>query len=376
LGIRPDIIHCNDWQSGLIPVYLKTLYRGVAGLEAAGTLQTIHNLAYLGLFWHWDMPLTGLGWHLFHHRALEFHGRLSFIKAGLVFADMLSTVSPTYAKEIQTPALGCGLDGLLRERRADLRGIVNGIEPHIWTPAHEPMLARRYDIATFCEGKAACKAWLQEMARLPRRPDIPLFAQIGRLDHQKGWDLLAAIADLLLDRDVQLIVLGTGHPKYHQLLEDLARRHEGKLWAFLGFSDDLAHQIEAGADIFLMPSLFEPCGLNQLYSLAHGTVPLVRATGGLADTVVNLEPQSLADGSANGFVFSEPTAGALWEAIERALETWRDRDVWDRLIRSGMDADWSWDHSAKEYVRIYQEILRRVRARPVQTAAGEPVPAH
>ena len=188
-----------------------------------GSLLTIHNLAYLGLFWHWDMPLTGLDWSLFNHRALEFHGRLSFMKAGLVFADMLSTVSPTYAEEIQTPALGCGLDGLLRERRADLRGIVNGIEEHIWSPAEEPMLARRYDSGTtFREGKAECKAWLQKRAGLPICPEIPLFAQIGRLDPQKGWDLLAAVADRLLDRDVQLVVLGTGHPKYHQLLEELA----------------------------------------------------------------------------------------------------------------------------------------------------------
>src|SRR5208283_5103761 len=191
----------------------------------------------LGLFWHWDMTLLGLDWSLFNHKALEFHGRLSFMKAGLVFADMLSTVSPTYAREIQTPALGCGLDGLLRERQADLRGIVNGIETETWSPAHEPMLARRYDSTTFREGKAACKSWLQEKAELPRRPEVPLFAQIGRLDPQKGWDLLAEVADRLLDRDVQMMVLGTGHPKYHRLLERLARRHEGKLRAHLGFAD-------------------------------------------------------------------------------------------------------------------------------------------
>ncbi len=369
LGLRPDVIHCNDWQTGLIPVYLKTLYRRVPELASAGSLLTIHNLAYLGLFWHWDMPLTGLDWTLFNHRALEFHGRLSFMKAGLVFADMLSTVSPTYAREIQTPALGCGLEGLLRERRADLRGIVNGIEPHIWSPTEEPMLARRYDSTSFRLGKAECKAWLQERAGLPRRPEIPLLAQIGRLDPQKGWDLLAAVADRLLDRDVQLVVLGTGHPKYHHLLEELARRHEGKLWAYLGFSDDLAHQIEAGADLFLMPSLFEPCGLNQLYSLAHGTVPLVRATGGLADTVVDLDARSLADGTANGFVFLEPTADALWQTIERALETWTDRDVWEQLIRHGMEADWSWDHSTREYVRLYEEIVRRVQTSSAQSYA-------
>ncbi|WP_165224954.1 glycogen synthase GlgA [Aquisphaera insulae] len=361
LGIRPDIVHCNDWQTGLIPLYLKTLYRRYPELADAGSLLTIHNLAYLGLFWHWDMPLTGLDWKYFNHRAMEFYGRLSFMKTGLVFSDILTTVSPTYAREIQTPALGCGLDGLLRDRAADLHGIVNGIEPQLWSPARETMLARNYDAATVREGKAACKAWLQERAGLPRRPEVPLLAQIGRLDPQKGWDLLAEVADRLLDRDVQLVVLGTGHPKYHDLLGQLASRHEGKVWAYLGFSDDLAHQIEAGADLFLMPSLFEPCGLNQLYSLTHGTVPLVRATGGLADTVVNLDPWTLGNGTATGFSFVEPTAGSLWNAIETALATWENRSVWEALVRNGMKADWSWEHSARDYVRLYEEIARRVR---------------
>jgi starch synthase len=313
------------------------------------------------------MPLTGLDWRLFNHRALEFHGRLSFMKAGLVFADMLSTVSPTYAAEIQTPALGCGLDGLLRERRADLRGIVNGIDIHAWNPAFESMIAERYDINSVQQGKAKCKAWLQKQAGLPVRPEIPLFAQIGRLDPQKGWDLLAEVADRLLDQDVQLIVLGTGQPQYHRLLEELARRHEGKLWAHLGFSDELAHQIEAGADVFLMPSLFEPCGLNQLYSLAHGTVPLVRATGGLADTVVNLDEQTLDAGTATGFSFTNANSEDLWDAIARTLAVWSRREVWAKLVRNGMAADWSWDHSAKEYVRIYEEIVGRVGPRSAQS---------
>ncbi len=303
LRLRPDVIHCNDWQTGLIPAYVRTLYRNVPELARAGTLLTIHNLAFLGLFWHWDMALTGLDWHLFNWRQLEFHGKLCFMKGGLVFADLLSTVSPTYAHEIQIPRYGNGLDGLLRDRHADLQGIVNGIDTEVWTPLHEPMLAQPYDAATVGEGKVRCKEWLQEHAGLERRPDVPLFAQVGRLDPQKGWDLVAEVADRLLARDVQLVVLGVGHPKYHHLLEDLARRYPGRCSAFLGFNDELAHQIEAGADLFLMPSLFEPCGLNQLYSLAHGTVPIVRATGGLADTVVDADPQTLADGTATGFCF-------------------------------------------------------------------------
>jgi starch synthase len=372
LRLRPDVIHCNDWQTGLIPVYVRTLYKNVPELARAGTLLTIHNLAYLGLFWHWDMALTGLDWHLFNWRQLEFHGKLCFMKGGLVFADLLSTVSPTYAREIQTPRYGSGLDGLLRDRHADLHGIVNGIDTDAWSPLHEPMLARRYDAMTVVEGKARCKEWLQEYAGLERRPEVPLFAQIGRLDPQKGWDLLAEVADRLLTRDVQLVVLGVGHAKYHTLLEDLARRHPGRCSAFLGFDDELAHQIEAGADLFLMPSLFEPCGLNQFYSLAHGTVPVVRATGGLADTVVDATPRTLADGTATGFCFADPIPEALWQTIERSLSLWPDRDAWAKLMRTGMSADWSWDRSAREYTRLYEEIARRIRHRNAPPAASEP----
>jgi starch synthase len=372
LGIRPDIVHCHDWQAGLIPVYLKTLYRRAAAASPPGTLLTIHNLAYLGLFGHWEMTLTGLEWTLFNWRQLEFHGKLCFMKAGLVFADKLTTVSPTYAKEIQSSRFGSGLEGLLRYRSADLRGIVNGIDTELWTPSRESMLAQRYDAASIVEGKARCKAWLQQYAGLPVRPEIPLCAQIGRLDPQKGWDLLAQVADRLLRQDVQLVVLGEGHPKYHALLQDLVLRYPDRFWAHLGFAPELAHQIEAGADIFLMPSLFEPCGLNQLYSLAHGTVPIVRATGGLADTVVDATPATLAEGTATGFMFTEPTSDALWHAIERALALWPMRADWLRVARTGMNADWSWDRSAVEYVKIYQEILRKARGRHSLPDGSEP----
>jgi starch synthase len=362
LRLQPDVIHCNDWQTGLIPVYRRTLYRNMPELAACGTLLTIHNLAYLGLFWHWDMALTGLDWHLFNWRQLEFHGRLCFMKAGLVFADMLSAVSPTYAREIQTPKFGSGLEDLLRDRQVDLLGIVNGIDMESWSPTIEPMLAQRYDATTVVEGKARCKAWLQRKAGLPERPEVPMFAQIGRLDPQKGWDLLADVADSLLERDVQLVVLGVGHPKYHGLLADLARKYPARFWAYLGFADELAHQIEAAADLFLMPSLFEPCGLNQLYSLAHGTVPIVRATGGLADTVVDVDPETFKLRKANGFSFTEPTPRALWQTIERALSFWPDRAAWVELMRNGMNADWSWDRSASKYIQLYEEIGRRARS--------------
>lgn len=366
LDLRPDVIHCNDWQTGLIPVYLEEHYRSIPGFSAVGTLFTIHNLAYQGSFWHYDMPLTGLDWRLFNWRQLEFHGHLNFMKAGLVFSDLLSTVSPTYAKEIQTPELGCGLDGLLRSRREDLYGIVNSIDMDAWSPTREPMLAERYDASTAVQGKEACKAQLQRIASLPERPEVPLFAQIGRLDPQKGWDLLAEVADDVLRGDVQMVVLGTGLPRYHDLLDLLADKHSGKLRAFLEFSNTLSHQIEAGADIFLMPSLYEPCGLTQLYSLAHGTVPIVRATGGLADTVVDATPQTLADGTATGFVFREPNARELRATIDRALALWPDRELWNRLIQNGMRGDWSWDKSAEQYARLYEVIRERAAARALR----------
>jgi starch synthase len=371
LGFQPDVVHCNDWQTGLIPAYMKTLYQNEPALASAGSLLTIHNLAYLGLFWQREMGVTGLDWRLFNWRQLEFHGRICFMKAGLVFADMLSAVSPQYAKEIQTLRYGSGLDGLLRDRQADLRGIVNGIDPAIWAPAAEHSIACNYDATAIEEGKHQCKAWLQRRAGLPERPEVPLFAQIGRLDPQKGWDLLAAVAPNLLKRDVQLVVLGEGDPKYHALLEQLCEEFPGKCWAFLGFFEELAHQIEAGADLFLMPSLFEPCGLSQLYSLAHGTVPIVRATGGLIDTVVDTDSATLAAGTANGFVFAEPEPAALAQCIDRALSIWPDRQIWRQLMTTGMNADWSWQRSAREYVALYEEIKRRAQARNIPADSSD-----
>ena len=365
LGLRFDVLHCNDWQTGLIPVYLEEHYRRRPEFASVGTLLTVHNLAYQGSFWHWDMPLTGLDWRLFNWRQLEFHGRLNFLKAGLVYADLLNTVSPTYAREIQTPALGRGLDGLLRSRRQDLHGIVNGIDLSVWSPSLEPMLAARYDASTVDEGKAACKAQLQRLTKLPERPDVPILAQIGRLDPQKGWDLLAEVADDLLRGDVQMVVLGEGHARYQTLLRKLADAHPSKLRVFLEFSSPLAHQIEAGADIFLMPSLYEPCGLNQLYSLVHGTVPVVRSTGGLADTVVDATAKNIEDGTATGFAFQEPTPAALRGAIDRALTLWPQRGLWKAIVQEGMRGDWSWEHSAREYVRLYHEVGRRNEARRV-----------
>ncbi len=359
LGLKPDVLHCNDWQTGLIPVYLSAIYRTNLDLAHTATLMTIHNMAYQGTFWHWDLPMTGLGWDYFDWTKLEFHDRLNFLKGGLVYSDLLNTVSPTYAKEIQTQQFGCGLDGLLRSRSADLRGIVNGIDPAVWNPHIDRMIAEHFGVGNLQQGKAACKAALQRRAGLPERPEVPLFAAIGRLDPQKGWDLLVPVSDEILKSDIQVIVLGEGQPRYHEALDRLAARHPGKLRAFLEFSNPLAHQIEAGADIFLMPSLYEPCGLNQLYSQAYGTVPVVRATGGLADTVIDANPETLAMGTATGFAFRDPTVNGLHGAIKRALELWTDQNAWHKLRVACLHSDWSWDRSARSYVRLYEEMVDR-----------------
>jgi starch synthase len=362
LDYWPDVLHANDWQTGLVPVYLRELYarhpeevrRRYARIR---TLFTIHNLAYQGLFWHWDMMLTGLDWSLFNHRQLEFYGMLSLLKGGIVFADVLSTVSPTYAREIQTPYFGVGMQGVLAERSRDLYGIVNGVDYDAWDPATDRAIAARYTSKTVREGKPRCKTALQERFRLPVRPATPLLGVVARLAEQKGIDLIAGAAEQLLQDDVQLVVLGDGDQVYQHMLTRLHERHPDKMGLYLGFDESLAHQIEAGADAFLMPSIYEPSGLNQLYSMRYGTVPVVRATGGLADTVVDCTPQTLSSDTATGFCFVPPTIDAFREAVHRALEMYRRQpDVWLQVMRCGMRQDWSWNRSAAEYEKLFERM--------------------
>ncbi len=361
LDFRPDVLHLNDWQTGLVPVYLREVYRQRPHYDQVRTLFTIHNMAYQGLFWHWDMLLTGLSWHLFNFQQLEFYGRLNFLKAGIVFADLLSTVSPTYAREIQTEAYGCGLEGVLAERRAHLFGIVNGVDYQEWNPATDPRLTAHYDGASAERGKAQNKAALQRRLGLPVQPRTPLLAMIARLVEQKGPALLIRAAETFLQEDAQLVVLGEGEAVYHRMLEDLRGRFPRKVGLALGYDEALAHQIHAGADVLLMPSQFEPSGLNQLYSLRYGTVPVVRTTGGLADTVTDFTPETLADGTATGFCFGPYTAGALLEAVQRAVTVYRGQpDAWRRLMQAGMAQDWSWDQSAAGYERLY-DLARDLR---------------
>ena len=358
LGIPADVLHCNDWQTGLVPAYVKTLYAKTRGLAGIRTLFTVHNLAYQGVFWHWDMKLTGLDWDLFNWRQLEFYGKLNFMKAGLIFGDVLNTVSRRYAEEIQTEEFGSGLEGVLQERAGDLYGVVNGVDYTIWNPEHDPLIPATYSAAD-TSGKAACKKTLLEAQNLPEREGVPLVGIISRLAAQKGFDILELALDDIMKLDLQIVVLGTGERKYHDLLQAAAKRHPGKIAVNLAFDNKLAHQIEAGCDMLLMPSHYEPCGLNQLYSLRYGTVPIVRATGGLADTVVNCHFETLANGTATGFVFRRYGPAELLDAIRHALDVYQRAEGWAKLVRTGMEQDWSWSRSASEYAQLYEKAMAR-----------------
>jgi len=362
LRLRPDIIHANDWQTALIPALLAIEGRGPNVTDTTASVFTIHNMAFQGLFWHWDMLLTGLDWKYFNLHQMEFYNQLNLLKTGLVFADMVTTVSPTYAREIQTPEFGYGLDSVLRSRRNDLVGILNGVDTKIWNSQTDPALPANFSIADVDEGKRACKRALQSEFGLPTAAEVPLFAMVTRLTDQKGLDLVAQAADRLFSKDVQLCVLGSGDAKYEGWLTELAKNLPQKVAVRIGFDDAMAHRIEAGADLFLMPSRFEPCGLNQMYSLIYGTVPIVRATGGLADSVVDANPQNLAHGTATGFAFTDYSADAMMQAIERALGLFSDKLEWIRLVRAGMNQDWSWRNSALQYVRVYERALAKRRA--------------
>ncbi len=352
LGLKVDVLHANDWQTGLLPVYLKTVYASDPAVKDIATLYTVHNLAYQGLFWHWDMPLTGLPWDFFNWTELEFYGKLNFMKAGLVFADAISTVSKQYAKEIQTEEYGCGLEGVLTQRRDSLFGVVNGVDYNVWNPAVDSLIPAKYSPEDL-SGKAKCKAQLQREQKLPARPDVPLLGLISRLVDQKGFDLLAEIMDDLMAIDLQVVILGTGEPKYHTLLEDMARKYPGKLALNVKFDNTLAHLIEAGSDLYLMPSQYEPCGLNQIYSLKYGSVPVVRETGGLKDTIVNVADESVRNGTATGFSFRVYKSAALLEAVKRALALYSRKAAWGQIVINGMKQDWSWERAAGEYRSLF-----------------------
>lgn len=362
LDLSPNIVHANDWQTGLLPALLDIEYRDAPGYGDIATIFTIHNMAYQGQFWHWDMLLTGLDWKYFNFHQMEFYGNLNLLKTGIVFSDSVTTVSPTYSQEIQYSDLGCGLQETLQQRSATVSGIINGVDYSIWNPQTDTKIAANYSSENWKEGKATCKRALQEELGLPPRDDVPVIGIVGRLVDQKGFDLIARVMQQWVNHaEVQWAILGTGEPAYHELLQQLHDQHPDKVGLALTFSDALAHKIEAGADMFLMPSRYEPCGLNQLYSLKYGTVPVVHRTGGLADTIAHPTGENLANRKANGFVFNDYDAAALESVLGAACVMYHnDRNAWEQLVVTGMRQDWSWKTSAAEYERLYEETLQRV----------------
>lgn len=355
LDFAPAVFHCNDWQTGLVPTYLRTAYPDTPELRGSGVLFTVHNLGYQGLFKPAALAIANLGRELFNPFGIEFYNKVNYLKAGLVWSDLINTVSKQYSREIQTEEFGCGLEGVLRARTHDVHGILNGVDSEEWHPSRDAHTAARFSRED-PSGKAVCKADLQRTLGLPERSEVPVLAVISRLAEQKGIDLVAEVLDDILAQEVQFVLLGTGEAALHQAFERLKARHPTRIGLTLGFDVALSHKIEAGADIFLMPSRYEPCGLNQMYSLAYGTIPVVRATGGLDDTIQPFDPSA---GTGNGFKFTEATAAALRSAIDEALRIYRQPAQWTRLAQNAMACDFSWDRSAREYEALYQEIAAR-----------------
>ncbi|MBI4566588.1 MAG: glycogen synthase GlgA [Planctomycetes bacterium] len=353
LKFEPEVFHVHDWQAGLVPVYVQTTH--ALWFPNSKSVLTLHNLAYQGLFPPSALAMTGLDAGLFNWRQLEFYGKVSYLKGGIVFADAVTTVSPTYAREIQTPELGCGFDGILRERADRIFGILNGVDDREWNPQRDPYLKERYS-ANSLKGKGACKRELQSRLQLIERADVPLFGFVGRLVEQKGIDLLCSAMEILVRKDLQIALLGTGDPRYEEMLRRIAGRHPRQVAVRLEFDNELAHLVEGGADAFVMPSRYEPCGLNQLYSLKYGTLPVARRTGGLADTIVDATPQNLEAGKATGFLFDDYTAEALVAAIDRTLACWRNRTSWTRMMKTAMKQDFSWEASAKRYMELFRSL--------------------
>jgi starch synthase len=356
MEFSPDIIHHHEWQTGLIPAYLKSIHRNDPIFAHTATVFTIHNIAYQGLFKKEKFWVTGLPEEMYNPEGIEFWERINLMKAGIVYADVINTVSQKYSEEIQTPEFGYGLEGILKKRREDLYGILNGVDYKEWDPSHDSYLVARYDLKDL-SGKRACKKDLLKEFNLPASLEkAPLFGTISRLADQKGFDLLADILDKLFTLDVGFVLLGTGEQKYHDLFNQIARKYPQKAGIRISYDERLAHKIEAGADFFLMPSKYEPCGLNQIYSLKYGTIPIVRATGGLDDTIVNYDP---ATKKGNGFKFNRYDAMDLLNQIKVAIGVFYQPEPWKQLLRNAMMADFSWQRSAKAYVQLYQKALEK-----------------
>lgn len=348
----PDVIHCNDWQTAPICLYVKDVYSKLKYFAEIKTLFTVHNLQYQGMFTQETLNMMELNYGYFTNDKLEFYNMVNYMKAGLLYSDAVNTVSKTYAQEIQTPEYGYGLDGVLRCRSEYLYGIVNGIDYDVNDPRTSSKIFANFDRDNL-GGKAENKRQLQELLGLPVRDDVPVISIISRLVDQKGINLVLQAANELLMKDIQLVVLGTGDYHYENIFKDLAYRYGDKISANILFDDTLAQRIYAGSDIFLMPSLFEPCGLGQLFAMSYGTVPVARATGGLVDTI---RPYGGEDEKPNGFLFNDYDCGGLMWALNSALEVYQDKGKWYELIRNAMDTRFSWEDSAREYIKVYNKI--------------------
>lgn len=357
LGIKPDIIHCNDWQTSLVPLYLKTIYELDEFFKETATILTIHNLGYQGLFPPEELYITNLGWEQFTPEGIEFYGKINLLKAGLISADILTTVSPTYSKEILTAEYGFGLDGVLRTRINDIYGIINGIDYDEWNPAKDSYLPVNYDYNKL-EGRQRCrkKLFVDLFGNSRKMDKIPVIGLVGRLSEQKGLDILVeAIPEILL-YDTKMVILGKGDERYHNKLKELSDKYKGKLFVKIGFDEQLAHNIYAGSDFFLMPSKYEPCGLGQLIALRYGSIPIVRKTGGLADTIDDIDPLKL---NGTGFAFKDYKADSLLDALKRAFCLFTDKDSMLKVIKNCMKKDFSWKMSAKRYLELYKKALEK-----------------
>lgn len=354
INFFPDIVHSNDWQSGLVPVYIfeeKTKNNNF--WKNAHTIFTIHNLAYQGSFWHLDWHLTGLPSDYFTPEGVEFYGKINLLKAGIMFSDKITTVSPKYSREIQTEEMGNGLEGVLQYKKDNLVGILNGTDYSEWSPEEDKYIKVKYSVNNL-SGKKICKDDLIKIMNLKIDNEAPLFGFISRLAEQKGVNILLEVLPDIVKMEGGVVILGKGEEEYHKKLQVAQDKFKGKIGLTIGFDNSLAHKIEAGCDMFLMPSKYEPCGLNQMYSLKYGTVPIVRATGGLDDTIKEF---SLAKLSGNGFKFKDFSSCDMWAKIKKALKIYRDKKIWNTLVKNGMQEDLSWDKSAKKYEELYLSVL-------------------
>ena len=354
LRLKPDVIHCNDWQTALVPLYLKSIYKDNAWFSGTSTLFTIHNLGYQGIFDSSALLQTGLGREYFVPERLEFYGKLNLMKAGLLYADLINTVSVTYAREIQQSEYGFGLDGVLRKRAGDLSGIINGIDYEEWDPEKDPLIPSRYGLNEM-KGKTRCrKALIKEAAFADEK--LPVFALISRLSEQKGVALVLRSLESLLDLGLNLAVLGKGDEKFETLFQKAGRSYKGRMFVHVGFGERLARLMYAGSDFFLMPSLYEPCGLGQLIAMKYGTVPVARRTGGLADTIRDYDHMSH---TGTGFLFSDYSHFAMQDAVKRAICVFTDMKQRREMVREVMESDFSWSGSTDKYVALYRKALRR-----------------